>query len=367
MRDRNTEIDRAGTIRAVCMSAIAAGLALAPGAAHATSHSDTGWVQLQASAADSASTTIAGYDFGVGYDARFAIEGYNWDVAPNTVSVSCVSLVIDGFITITIPLTVCPTLPGTKLSQTTTSTSTTVGGQPAIRKTTTIVWDVPDAGALARVDGSFAVPLTLFSEDVDLLKLTGSGIGDTNGADTVSAQVFVLGSQLASASATLPVPNKRILHKCATLFDVDAPFTLIGLPITVGASSAGCLNVNASASFDNRTLAGTLTPNVNVDATFSAGIGLDIIVASAEVGVSGNLTVVDASLPVSFSAAVGTTALTVTETGKLTMTGLDGEVDLFAEACLLGGCLDGSLTIFDWTGLTFVNATLFSLTQTLSF
>jgi hypothetical protein len=352
--------------RAARAAVVLGALALAPSAAHATTFSDTGWVQLHASASDSASTTIAGHDFGIGYSARFAIEGYNWDVAPNTVAVSCISLVIDTIVTITIPITVCPTLPGTKLSQSVSSVNTTFNGLPAIRKTTTIVWDVPDAGALARVDGFFAVPATLFSEDFDVLKLTGSGIGNTGGTDTVSAQVFVLGSQIAGGSATLPA-SKRLVHKCATLFEVDASFSVVGLPVTVGASSEGCLDVDASASFANRTLTGTLTPGASVDATFSAGIGLDIVVASAQAGVSGNLTIVDARLPLTFSAAIGDTGLTVSETGRLTMTGLDGEVDLFAEGCLLGGCVEGSLTIFDWTGLTFVNATLFSLSQTLNF
>jgi hypothetical protein len=360
------EASRAPAKIAACASAVLGALALAPGAAHAAVYSDTGWVQLQASASDFASTTIAGYDFGVGYSAHLGIEGYNWDVAPNTVSVSCISYVVDGIITLTIPITQCPTLPGTKLSQTVVSTSTTFNGLPATRKTTTIVWDVPDAGALARADGFFAVPATLFSEDFDALKLTGTAVGNTSGIDTVSAQVFVLGSQIASGFSTLPF-NRRLVHKCATLFDVDASFSVVGIPITVGASSDGCLDVDANVSFVDRTLSGTLTPGANVDATFSAGIGLDIVIASAQAGVSGNITVVDARLPLTFSAAIGDTALTLSESGRLTMTGLDGEVDLFAEGCLLGGCVDGSLTIFDWTGLTFVNATLFSLSQTLTF
>jgi hypothetical protein len=353
--------------RAACASLVLGALALAPGAASAATFSDTGWVQLQASASDSASTTIAGYDFGIGYSARFAVEGYNFDVAPNTVSVSCISMVVDTIITITIPITTCPTLPGIKLSQTVTNTPVTLNGLPATRRTTTIVWDVPDAGAMARVDGFFAVPATLFSEDFDAFKLTASGIGNTGGIDSVNAQVFVLGSQIAGASAILPVPSKRLVHKCATLFDVDASFSVVGLPVTVGASSEGCLDVDASAAFTNRTLTGTLTPGASVDATFSAGIGVDVVVASAQAGVSGNLTVVDARLPLTFSAAIGDAGLTLSETGKLTMTGLDGEVDLFAEGCLLGGCVEGSLTIFDWTGLTFVDATLFSLSQTLAF
>lgn len=366
-RGENRQNHRGRAVRAACMSIAAAGLALASSAAEAATFSDTGWAQVQAAASDDASTTIAGYDFGIGYDARIGIEGYNWDVAPNTVSVSCVSMELEGLFHLIIPISVCPTLPGTKLSQTVATVPTTFGGQPATRRTTTIVWDVPDAGALARVNGSFAVPLTFFSRDMDLLKLTGAAVGDTSGADALSAQVFVVGAQIAGGTAALPVPSKRLVRKCATLFDADASFTLIALPITVGVSSDGCLNVDGSASFVNRTLAGTLTPSASVDATFSAGIGVDIIVASAEVGIAGNVTVIDASLPLSFSAAIGTSALTLTESGKLTMTGLDGEVDLFAEACALGACTDGSLTIFDWTGLTYVNATLFNLSQTLTF
>src|SRR4029078_12328577 len=97
---------------------------------------------------------------------------------------------------------------------------------------------------------------------------------DHNAADSLSAEVFVLGSLITGGNLPLPV-NKRLAHKCMTLFDADASFTLVALPITVGALSEGCRNVDGNASFVDRTLSGTLTPNASVDATFSAGIGVD--------------------------------------------------------------------------------------------
>jgi hypothetical protein len=371
MRDRDKEIDgtdhhgRPRIASAIgWLSAAAAAIALAPGHAGAAVVSDTGWAQLKESASDSASTTIAGNDFAIGYAASFSIEGYNWDVAPDTVTVTCVSYTIDlGIVSITVQASACPVLPGIKLSQTTANLSTTYAGFPAIQHTTTIVWDVPDAGATARVTGFFQVPATLFSHAVDLFKLTGDAIGNTDSPSTVSADVFVLGAKIAHGLATLPV-SKRLLEKCVTLFDVDATFTVLGIPITVGASSDGCLDIDASASFLKRTLHGSVTPGASVDVTASAGIGFDADVISAQAGVSGNVTLVDASLPVSFSAGVGSTAIRLSESASLTMTGLDGELDLFAEGCLLGGCVHGDLEIFDWTGLTFVDTTIFSASQT---
>jgi len=282
------------------VAGVAAVAAIAlPGRAHATTvHSDTGWVQLQASASDSASTTIAGHEFAIGYAANFTVEGYNWDFAPNTVSVSCVSMTIDiGFGTITLPLTTCPVLPGTKLSQTTVHTDTTYGGRPAVRNTTTVVWDVPDSGTMAKLGGSFQVPATLFDQDFDVLKLTGNAVGDSNGADSIRGTVSVLGSQVAQGSLALPASG-RIIRKCLTLFDVDASFKIWVIPVTVTATSTGCLEVTASASFNGNTLQGVLTPDASVDATASAAIGADIVIASAEAGVEGSITVVDARLPV---------------------------------------------------------------------
>src|SRR5262249_2638629 len=133
------------------VSAVAA-FAAAP-RAQAQVVSDTGWVQLHESASDAASTSIAGYDFGIGYSVSFSIEGYNWDVAPNTVTVTCVSYTVDtGITTITVQTAICPVLPGTIASQSTVNTDVSYAGFPAVKHTRTVVWNVPDAGATARLD-----------------------------------------------------------------------------------------------------------------------------------------------------------------------------------------------------------------------
>lgn len=369
-RDRDIDTHQHANGRVMLAAGLAAAIAamVQPGAARAAVHSDTGWVQLETSASDSASTTIAGKDFAIGYTADLSVEAYNWDVAPNTITVSCVSLTIDtGLITITLPVTTCPILPGIKLSQTTVKTETTVGGWPAIRNTTTVVWDVPDSGALLIASGFLDVPATLFSHDLDLLKLTGKAVGNTDGADTIRGSISVLGSQIAQATVALPVSAAKLVRKCLTLVDVDAQFAVVGIPVDFSASSTGCLEVDASAAFNARTLQGTLTPDADVDATGSAAIGGDGGWVSAEAGVSGTITVVDARVPLSFNATVGTTAITLGESARLTMTGLDGHLDLFAQGCLFGLCVGGSLEIFDWTGLTYVDATIFNASQTLPY
>jgi hypothetical protein len=354
------------TCFAAVTAAVTAAAALAPSEARATTYSGTGWVQLQKSASDSAATTIEGNDFAIGYTAYFALEGYNWDVAGNTVSVSCVSYdVFSGLFTVT--ESECATLPGTLQSSSTASSSTTYGGLPATKKTTTLVWDVPDVGALGRLDGYFSLPVTLFDEDFDLFKLTGTATGNTHGNDDISAGVYVVGAKIAGGTASLPA-SARVVEECVTLVEVEAEYALVGIPITVSASSDGCIYVDVSASWGGRTLTGTLTPGASVDATVKAGVGADIGVASAEAGVYGSITVVDASVPVSLSAAIVAGGVTVTESVKLTMTGMDGEVGLYAEACVLFfGCEDDSLTLFDWTGLTYANTTLFSASQTINY
>ena len=351
------------SLAAVSALAAAAAVAHAPREADATTYSGQGWVQLQKSASDSASTTIKGNDFAIGYAAYFGIEGYNWDVATDTISVSCVSYVVGG---ITITDSECPTLPGNRLSSSTVSTSSTYAGLSATKKTTTNVWDVPNGGAMARVDGYFSVPVTLFDEDFDLFKLTANGVGMTYASDSVSAAVYVLGSKLEELSATLPA-STRVVEECVTLAEAEAEFSVVGIPITVTASSDGCIYVDASASWGGRTLTGTLTPGASVDATLKAGVGVDAGVASAEAGVYGTITVVDASVPVSLSAAVLVDGVTTTESAKLTMTGLDGEAGLYAEACFLFYCEDDTLTIFDWTGMTYASASIFSASQTVNY
>ncbi|HWO17191.1 MAG TPA: hypothetical protein VNO30_00385 [Kofleriaceae bacterium] len=346
--------------------ATATALSLAPTAARATKYSDDGWLQLVLSSSKSAEKTIAGNDFGIGYSAYFGLEGYNWDVAPNTITTTCSiysvlaplpELVVEGN---------CRDLPGTLLSSSATSGMTTYDGYPAMRTAITYEWDVPDAGAMAEVDGYFKVPATLFDEDLDLLKLTGTAVGKTYGSDTVSAGLYVLGAKIAGDSASLPA-TMRIAEKCVTLAEVEANYSLLGIPVTVSASSDGCIYVDASASWGSRKLSGSLTPGASVDATLKAGVGGDAGFASASAGVYGNLTIVDAKLPLSISSTVGTEGISITESAKLTMTGLDGEVGLYVEGCIFGICEEATKTLFDWTGMTYASTTIFSQTQTLSY
>jgi hypothetical protein len=322
-------------------------------------------MQLYLSSSQSASTTIASNDFGVGYSAYFALEGYNWDVAANTITTTCVTTIAmfpPGVST----SGMCGELPGTVQSSSSTSEQAMSGGFPVVKITSTVVWDVPDSGKMAQVDGYFRVPVTLFDEDFDLFKLTGTGLGRSYAGDTIGADVYVLGSKIYGASASLPA-SKRLAEKCITLAEAEASYSLMGIPITVSASSDGCIYVDASASWASNALSGSLTPGASVDATLKAGVGGDAGFASASAGVYGNITVVDASLPLSLAAAVGPTGITVTESAKLTMTGLDGEVGLYAEGCLFGICEEATKTLFDWTGMTYASTTIFSASKTLDY
>lgn len=354
------------TFAARCSAlAAAAALSLAPTAARAGTDSGEGWLQLYLSSSKSASTTIAGNDFGVGYSAYFALEGYNWDVAPNTITTTCVTT-FASFPPSISTSGMCGELPGTVQSANVTVESTMSGGWPVQKHTQTIVWDVPDAGKMAQVDGYFRVPVTLFDEDFDLFKLTGTGLGRSYAGDTIGADLYVLGSKIYGASASLPA-SKRLAEKCITLAEAEASFSVLGIPITVSASSDGCIYVDASASWASNALSGSLTPGASVDATLKAGVGGDAGFASASAGVYGNITVVDASLPLTLSAAVGSSGITVTESAKLTMTGLDGEAGLYAEGCIFGICEEATKTIFEWTGMTYASTTIFSSSKTLSY
>lgn len=348
------------TLSALATSA----LVMAPDPAGAATYSGDGWLQLVKSSSKSASTTIAGNDFGVGYSAYFGLGGYDWDVASNTITTVCSTYVVLSIPIKTVSVGDCASLPGTQLSASVAIEMTTYKGDPAQKMTSTAVWDVQDTGAMARVEGYFRVPVTLFDEDLDLFKLTAAATGKSYAGDSISADIYVLGSKIYGGAATLPA-SVRLVEECMTLAEVDAQFSLMGIPITVSASSDGCVYVDASASWSNRTLSGSVTPGASVDATLKAGVGGDGGFASASAGVYGNIVVVDASLPLTISATVGTSGITVTESAKLTMTGLDGEVGLYAEGCLFGICEEASKKIFDWTGMTYASATIFSASQTL--
>jgi hypothetical protein len=347
-------------------SALAAAVfALAPKDAAATTYSGKGWAQLQSSASDSASTTVEGNDFGIGYTAFLGLEGYNWDIANNTITTICsISIgMLTGKMTVAGD---CAPLPAPMLSSSVTATDTWSNGDLVVTQTTTTVWDVPDVGAMARADGYFSVPATLFGEDFDLLKLTATSVGNTHGADTIGAGVYVGGAKIASASESLPFYT-RVAEECVTLAEVEAEFTVGFIPVTLSASADGCIYLDASAKWETRALSGTLTPGASVDVTAKAGVGGEFLGTGGSAGVYGNITLIDASLPLTISAAIGPGSLTVSESAKLTMTGLDGELGLYAEGCLFGACVEATLEVFDWTGLTYADTTIFSASQSFSY
>ena len=323
--------------RLALVSTAAASIALMSSTAVASTHTAPGRVQIIESSSNSASTTISGNDFGIGYSASFVAEGFNFDVLPNTVTISKSD----------------PPLPGNVIGTTSTS----------------VTYDVPDVGRLAHVTGSFGLPITFFDDSENLFELNAEVTGSTHASDTAMWEAYVLGSKLDSDTYNLPYAA-RLGEYCDTLMEVEAEFSMIGIPITLSAAADGCIYVDASLTWASNKLSGTVTPGADVSATLKAGVGVDIFVASFEAGAYGEITVIDASVPLTVSGEIKNTSIIASESAKLTMTGLDGSVGLYAEEC--GGvwpfewCNDDTLEIFSWTGMTYGNVGIFSTSQTFS-
>jgi hypothetical protein len=333
--------------------------------------SDTGWIKMEHSRSHFASRSFAGKDFGIGYSAGFGLEAYDWDAAPNTIVVDCHTL--HNVIVESAPAGPwnriggnCPVMPGELVSSVVTDERIAPNRVPdptIILRSHAQTWDVPDNGSLAQLRGTFAVPATVFSHDLEVFKIKLTARGESPGANFVSAKLVVLGDIVADPFLALPA-STRLVEEAMTLFDVDANFNVMGIPITVGASADGTLYVDATASFDNLTLAGSLVPGANVDLTARAGIGGYAGGVGASAGVSGTATLVDVSQPATLSAEIAPDGIAITENVALNITGLDGHIDLYVEGCLGAlGCQSASKEIFDWTGMTFANLELFNLSQ----
>jgi hypothetical protein len=126
---------------------------------------------------------------------------------------------------------------------------------------------------------------------------------------------------------------------------------------TVGAQGNAPQGCNATAPLMNLGL--TVTPYARVSAFASGALGGTFAGFGAEAGIEGDVTLVDASIPVSAQVALDVRkvdasytgpALTLSANTKLHLQLLAGEVKAFAEICVIK-CWRKEKSIFTWPGL----------------
>lgn len=327
----------------ILILAASSALALASSSALASTESGPGYVRLDSSSSNSVSKSIAGYDFGVGYSATLRANAVDWDTAEDCSA---------NFGT-----------PACNMAKAIVSTPCT--GSVGAIATCKVVHSIYKGmltddltGQEAGFRASFQVPATIFDKDFDLFELKGSGVASTTGTLRGSYEVDALGAVVASGSAGLPI-NTRLVNNCLTLVKVSGNYMMGPIPVTATASADGCLYVDAGISFNSGKLTGTVTLGASVDASLSAGFGVSV----ASAGISGSITIIDASVPFTASGKATSSLAKFTGSAKLSMTGMDGDVGVYAQFLGIGY----DKTIFNWSGLTYADETLFSESKSVKF
>jgi hypothetical protein len=144
-----------------------------------------------------------------------------------------------------------------------------------------------------------------------------------------------------------------------TFFDRSATVDLI-VPITFRVKATGHLSANLTGKISNIGVEASANPSGKASLYASAAVGGQYCVGPACVGatagVYSDVTLVQASAPANVAlwwslSKYGGVLLNYVAQASLSLSSLDGELGLFAEACL-GGCVSDSVKLINWDGFT---------------
>ena len=144
-----------------------------------------------------------------------------------------------------------------------------------------------------------------------------------------------------------------------TFFDRSATVDVI-VPITFRVKATGHLSANLTGKISNVGVEANASPSGKASLYASAAVGGQYCVGPACVGatagVYSDVTLVKASAPANVAlwwslSRYGGVLLNYVAQASVTVSSLDGELGLFAEACL-GGCISDSVKLIDWNGFT---------------
>lgn len=165
---------------------------------------------------------------------------------------------------------------------------------------------------------------TVFGSDKEVTRITGTGqLVGTQG--TSSYAVRVLGVTVRSRSVSGNLTESAPIYN-ATFFSQSKTIWLGPVPVKFTGAVKGTLGVDLEASYATSTLSAKAKPIAKVYAQASAGV--DMWLASA--GVSGNLTLVEATVPSQANAVVSPSNVTFAVHSDLVLASLSGKVEAYA-------------------------------------
>jgi len=172
---------------------------------------------------------------------------------------------------------------------------------------------------------------TLFGKELKLADIEGDGRLSTQ---TVNATVNVIGMDLWSfnqAGITLYSFDKGYAY---TFFNQSKTFTVGPVPVTVAGSVVGTVGLGGSIGFQGGQISAGAGPYLDVTATASAALGGGFGPFELEAGVEGSLSIFNASLANTITVKPGTASVVYSAGSNLTITELNGEIDLFVDGTL---------------------------------
>jgi hypothetical protein len=167
--------------------------------------------------------------------------------------------------------------------------------------------------------------VTVFSSNHELARISGKA-SLTGSQGLSSYYVRVLGVDVRSRSVSGNLSGNESLYD-ASFFEASKTIWLGPLPVKFTGAIRGQLGITYNAQYASSTLSVEAKPNANLYAFASAGI--DVWLASA--GVSGSLSLIQASVPAKASAVVQPNAVAYSLDSDLTLTSLSGEIDAYAK------------------------------------
>ena len=216
-------------------------------------------------------------------------------------------------------------------------------------------------------------PTTLASVAAGAYVLGGGGdiisatANMTNDAGTFDIEF--LGSSIYSKSGKTSVSDSVDYNE--TFISISVPIPILIFTVTVTGSAAGDIGMDYNAAPNFFTEQASITPHLSITATFTVDIGLDIVIASAGVGIEGNIAVAQFSLPIDVALSFGVVntrngtnpppativgcqlvfghQFTINDTYAL----LAGNAGINAQACVIFfGCDNAYFSLYSWPGIT---------------
>gem|GEM_PF-4589900 len=186
------------------------------------------------------------------------------------------------------------------------------------------------------------------STEREVVRARASGSAQQNAFATAKVNVYVMGSQVYSKDLTSgTLVDEPLFNR--TFFSASKTFTILFIPVTVTASLNGNAGIKVDGSVNTTVVKLVATPKGSVYASASAAV--NVIVAS--IGVEGNLTLINASLPTT-GQLVSTSCSTLDWNLKsdFNINTLSGNLKAFVKIKLLFIKKKASLTIAQWSGST---------------